>query len=235
MTRFSIDSNAPILILGMHRSGTSSLAGSLQAAGLDLGQSNDRNKHNQRGNKENQPFVIFNELILRKNGGAWNKPPASREWSVGQKARALELVAEFNGSPRWGFKDPRTALVLAGWQQCLGAIQLVATFRHPLAVVRSLGKRNQMPAEQAFELWNCYNSALLQEYERQPFPIIHFGDDVERYANSLDRLMLLLRLQPLPPHSQFFTPDLVNQKQDNEPLANRQSLEIYDRLRAISF
>jgi hypothetical protein len=234
MNRFSIDNNSTLLILGMHRSGTSSLAGSLQAAGLNLGRSNDWNEHNRRGNKENQTFVVFNERILRQNGGSWDSPPDTIEWSARQRARALELVAEFSDSPRWGFKDPRTLLVLEGWQQCLDNLQLVATFRHPLAVVRSLSKRNKMPAEKVLSLWNYYNNLLLQEYDRKPFPVIHFGVDVESYCNSLNRLILLLRLQPLPSSDQFFTPDLVNQEVGSEDAKSKQSLEIYERLRAIA-
>jgi len=42
-----------VAILGMHRSGTSCLAGSLQELGLYLGEVYDQNPHNPRGNREN--------------------------------------------------------------------------------------------------------------------------------------------------------------------------------------
>jgi len=43
----------PMLILGMHRSGTSCLAGCLQAAGLISGEVNIQAMYNAKGNREN--------------------------------------------------------------------------------------------------------------------------------------------------------------------------------------
>lgn len=43
-----------VLILGMHRSGTSCLAGSLQEAGLYLGEVNTAAPHNAKGNRESR-------------------------------------------------------------------------------------------------------------------------------------------------------------------------------------
>jgi len=44
----------PILILGMHRSGTSCLAGCLEEAGLYLGDVNLKAGFNKKGNRENR-------------------------------------------------------------------------------------------------------------------------------------------------------------------------------------
>ena len=56
-----------IAILGMHRSGTSCLTGSLQNSGLFLGECHTWNKHNERGNRENQKFVDLHDAILAAN------------------------------------------------------------------------------------------------------------------------------------------------------------------------
>ena len=64
-----------ICILGMHRSGTSCLTGSLQEAGLSLGDCHTWNPHNLRGNRENQAFVDLHDDILKANHGAWDAPP----------------------------------------------------------------------------------------------------------------------------------------------------------------
>ena len=58
-----------IAVLGMHRSGTSYLAGSLQEAGLILGDCHTWNKHNEKGNRENQKFVDLHDAILEANVG----------------------------------------------------------------------------------------------------------------------------------------------------------------------
>ena len=64
-----------ILILGMHRSGTSCLAGSLQKRGVFLGQVHEVNPHNRKGNRENQRLVDLNTKILQYNHADWDRPP----------------------------------------------------------------------------------------------------------------------------------------------------------------
>ena len=53
-----------ILILGMHRSGTSCLAGSLQQQGVYLGEVHEWNPHNLKGNRENPHIMALNEGLL---------------------------------------------------------------------------------------------------------------------------------------------------------------------------
>ena len=58
----------------MHRSGTSCLTGSLEAAGLYLGNIQTWNPFNLKGNRENQEIVDLHDLILADNGGSWDSP-----------------------------------------------------------------------------------------------------------------------------------------------------------------
>ncbi len=64
-----------IAILGMHRSGTSCLAGSLQQAGLYLGEVVEQAPHKKRGNRESLVIRSLNDRLLEENGGAWDSPP----------------------------------------------------------------------------------------------------------------------------------------------------------------
>ena len=82
-----------IAILGMHRSGTSCLTGSLQNAGLFLGEHHTWNKHNRRGNRENQNIVDLHDAILEANGGTWDSPPEHVRWRDEHVARAREQPA----------------------------------------------------------------------------------------------------------------------------------------------
>jgi hypothetical protein len=99
-----------IAILGMHRSGTSCLIGSLQKAGLHLGKHNTWNDHNLRGNRENDDIIRLNEALLNDNGGSWKNPPANVVWSRKHYKRAREIIASYRDHDLWGFKDPRTLL-----------------------------------------------------------------------------------------------------------------------------
>ena len=165
-----------VCILGMHRSGTSCLTGSLQEAGLFLGEIHTWNPHNLKGNRENQKFVDLHDAILEANGGAWDMPPKQVTWSAEHVATAQALVAEHSSQAIFGFKDPRALLVLDGWRNIIPQLEFVGIFRHPNAVARSLEKRSGKSWEESLSLWYAYNSALFQQYKRGAFPILNFDD-----------------------------------------------------------
>jgi hypothetical protein len=166
-----------VAILGMHRSGTSCLTGSLQDSGLFLGECHTWNKHNEKGNRENQKFVDLHDDILAQNGGAWDAPPAKVVWSDEHIARAKALLAAHAGEPNFGFKDPRALLVLDGWKSLYPGIEFIGIYRHPNAVAKSLEKRSSKSREDSLKLWYSYNSVMYQEFKKCPFPILCFDDD----------------------------------------------------------
>src|SRR3954451_9257859 len=132
-----------VAVVGMHRSGTSWLAGELQTRGLELGEVSERNPHNRKGNRENRTIGSIHERVLRDSGGSWSKPPRSVTWTASARSELQSHVASMSRRyERWGFKDPRTLLVLDEWRQLVGGLQLVGIARHPLAVAQSLSARN---------------------------------------------------------------------------------------------
>lgn len=163
-----------VLILGMHRSGTSWLTGSLQQTGLYLGKHHSWNPHNRKGNRENPDIMALHESILADNRGAWDAPPEFIVWSEKHKVVAKQLIVMNTVDQRWGFKDPRTLLVLEGWKLLLDEIAYVGIFRHPLAVASSLYNRGGMSLQKAFDLWEYYNRLLLNQYMLCPFPLLCF-------------------------------------------------------------
>jgi len=182
------DTERLICILGMHRSGTSCVTGSLQQAGLFLGNCHTWNPHNKKGNRENQDFVDLHDDVLAANDGAWDRPPRKAVWSSAQLERAAELLRDNRSESPLGFKDPRTLLVLEGWKRVFPEIQFVGVVRHPNAVAQSLQKRSDMPAEQALALWYAYNRVLLKEYRKKSFPILCFDEDEVLFHRKLDRV-----------------------------------------------
>jgi len=124
-----------VLILGMHRSGTSSLAGCLQDRGLHLGEVSEKNPFNSKGNRENPWVMRLNNSVLLKSGGKWNNPPDKISWTEDLALERDDLVAFFkhSGARHWEFKDPRTLLTLPFWEEGISRIAFVGTFRHPMA------------------------------------------------------------------------------------------------------
>ena len=85
---------SPLLILGMHRSGTSLAASLLESAGLHVGQRLlGANASNPRGHFEDEDFVEFQQAVLRRldmNEDGWvvaTSPPVPD--AISARARAL--------------------------------------------------------------------------------------------------------------------------------------------------
>ncbi len=199
-----------IAILGMHRSGTSSLTGLLEQAGVCLGTVATKSTWNAKGNRENRKIMDLHEELLRANGGGWDAPPPTVSWPARARAARDAIIRDYQGVPLWGFKDPRTVLVLEGWLEALPRLRLVGVFRHPLLVAESLQRRDGFSIEKGVRLWHVYNEALLAHHRRRAFPILSF--DVDAFTESFKRLTRLLRL---PERSEggwdFFDPGLRHQ------------------------
>lgn len=197
-----------VAILGMHRSGTSCLTGTLQEAGLSLGDCHTWNKHNEKGNRENQKFVDLHDAILADNGGAWDNPPGKVVWSESHIARARELLAHHSGEPTFGFKDPRALLVLEGWKALYPSIEFVGIYRHPNAVALSLEKRSSKTREESLKLWYAYNRVLYREYRKKPFPILNFDDDESVLDEKIFRVASKMGLSRTSEEEKFYSADL---------------------------
>lgn len=204
----SPSSGAPILILGMHRSGTSFLAGSLQAAGLALDGASTWDKHNRKGNRERRDLMEMHEAMLVRRGHSWRAPPAGPvAWTAEERGAALALVAAASASGHpWGFKDPRTLLLAEGWLDLFPAARPVGIFRHPSLVAASLKARSRIGRDDAYALWAAYNRRLLALHDRAPFPILSFDEPGEALRARLDALLPSLGLAP--PPEPFFDPEL---------------------------
>ena len=188
------ETSRTVVILGMHRSGTSLLTGTLQEAGLVLGDVVNSAPHNRKGNRESIPIQILHEDLLERAGGSWDKPPAAVQWSRVHHALRDQIIGQFQGHSVWGFKDPRTLFCLEGWLEAIPELQLVAIVRHPESVARSLQARNGFPLEQGLELWLQYNRRLQWWLDQRDVPLVHFFDDLDGFRLQATALIRQLDL-----------------------------------------
>lgn len=205
-----------LCVLGMHRSGTSCLTGSLQEAGLHLGDCHTWNPHNLKGNRENQDIVDINDKVLADNDGAWDEPPERSLWNEGHRDMARELFQGYAEHPLFGFKDPRTLLVLDGWKAMFPDMRFIGIFRHPNAVVQSLDKRSGMPREKGLALWYEYNRRLLRQYREQPFPILCFDDESEAFQDKLQAVLKALGFEVGDWAGEFYDGVLRSDREDTD-------------------
>lgn len=221
-----------ISVLGMHRSGTSCLAGSLEAAGVFFGDVQRKNPFNLKGNRENLRIMELHDDLFAAHGGSWDAPPERVEWDDRHRRLRDQIIAGYAGSPLWGFKDPRALFVLEGWLEVLPTMEFVGTVRHPLAVARSLQHRNGFPLERGVEIWIRYNRRLLQYHERIGFPVVSFDLDEEPYRQTLVRVFEGLGL-PTPGNATlFFEPELRTRAHTSMELSP-EARDLYERLQQI--
>ena len=223
-----------ITVLGMHRSGTSALAGSLEAAGLPLGDvRSEGGASNAKGHREPGELINLHEDVLITSGGAWHMPPEQVIWTKRQRKRQGEFVSSRGGMPLWGWKEPRTLLVIDGWLDTLPGLEMVGTFRHPAAVARSLQRRHGSDTiDPWLQLWLAYDSALLRLAEERDFPLIDFDLPAEAYAARLRSIIEELRL---PGADDFFDAALrTSQKQLPDAELPTDVSRVYARLLEIA-
>lgn len=225
-----------LAILGMHRSGTSCLTGSLQKAGVFLGKHHTWNEHNKRGNRENQDIVNLHEGLLRANDGKWHLPPKTSDWPQRHIDRAKEILAEYRHADFWGFKDPRALFFIEGWQQLVPDIEFVGIYRHPVSVAESLHKRGEFPKDIALDLWHYCNNILLELYQQKPFPILSFDWDEETLHQRLAALQEELGLGAVPgKEDRFFTAQLRTNNDFEEMELPEKVTDLYQKLQDISY
>ena len=165
-----------VLILGMHRSGTSCLAGCLQACGLHLGDVSRRGRFNAKGNRESSDVWMLHDRILGLNKAAWHRPADQVVVHPTYARQIQDIISDLSsaGCPA-GVKDPRTLLLSDHWRSAVGnRCRLVGTFRHPLSVAKSLSVRDGLTTEQGLQLWIEYNSRLADLHREAPFPLVKY-------------------------------------------------------------
>lgn len=117
-----------VIVLGMHRSGTSMVTGLLNQLGVYMGDDLlPADENNPLGYYEDAEFLGINKGILEHAGGSWqNPPPPEKLTTVSGKHRLKmeQAITRRKELPLWGFKDPRTCLTAHLWD---GAIKRLAT------------------------------------------------------------------------------------------------------------
>jgi hypothetical protein len=183
-------------VLGMHRSGTSCLAGIMQGIGVELGEVHTENKYNKRGNRESNRIVALNEALLVNNGGSWYKPTIVENWTDEDCAERDAIVADLSGraSEHWGFKDPRMLFVLDFWLEAIPEPKFIGTYRHPNRVTFSLHNRDKSTFAFGWDLWRQYNEQLLNEARKRSLNIVNFDAEPEHYLNCVINGLLALGL-----------------------------------------
>jgi hypothetical protein len=157
---------SPVIVIGMHRSGTSLVSRVLSDLGVFMGWRQDRNA-------EARAFIALNKWLLVQAGAAWDQPEPLDLFLADRPSRTIaadfcrDALAGRAGlsflGPRgwlrtrsldayrgqWGWKDPRNTLTLPLWRDLWPNARVVHVLRNGLDVAASLKHRHEQRIDHA--------------------------------------------------------------------------------------
>ncbi len=193
--------NKTIIVLGMHRSGTSMIASVVEALGVHMGEEllPPHETDNKYGYYEDTDFVPLNDSILTAAGGDWIKPPARYKILIEYenfKDRIEKLITKKQKNNTWGWKDPRTALTVELFLPYIDNPHFIYIKRDFASVAKSLKKRNeQYDANYLFHLSEEYNQRiqyLITKNKKIPALELRYEDVIKYPKRTVKKIELFL-------------------------------------------
>ena len=171
-----------VIVLGMHRSGTSILGGLLNKLGLKVGRPVDLiqpAEDNEKGFFERVDLVLQNDKFMSQQdchygGHTWQYDARKGLQTYFTEQNNPAFFAEgrkslaFYNNPEnypWMMKDPRLCVTFRTWLPLLSFIPTVLfTYRHPMDVAKSLNTRyEKYKFSRGLKLWYIYNKRAIQQ------------------------------------------------------------------------
>lgn len=193
-----------LIVTGMHRSGTSFVAGALHELGVDLGERAGHyatDEWNPAGYFESLAVMVLNDRIVLGDALYVERfrtvEPGRRPWwarlvmttarsryllmrnTAGVERRAGRKRGEIErlGREHKGMvvKDPRFCLTLSAWRRYAAVDGALLCYRHPQEVARSLLRRDRMPLPFGLRMWALHVEAFLAGAVGLPVTIVDYN------------------------------------------------------------
>jgi hypothetical protein len=246
----------PVIVLGMHRSGTSAVARLVQELGLDVGANLlAATEGNVYGHFEDAAFIQFHDALIAR---FFPKRAPFCEWlpladaevvytdSDRAQAKAVWEAHVASGGNAW--KDPRTSLFLDLWMELLPDTKVIVCLRHPYQVHGSLLRRGEpflhVDYGAAISGWTVYNQRIHKVISALPKSHFIVVDVESAFRNSRQLTESLARFLELPPSAKAYdaiSPDLFKFEDDfHDSLASFEEFlpeagALYRQLRQMDF
>ncbi|WP_296175475.1 hypothetical protein [uncultured Brevundimonas sp.] len=193
------DRRTALVVLGMHRSGTSSVAGTLALLGARAPQTLMRPaSDNPKGFWESEVLATFNDRLLHAGSSTWH------DWRRFDLTRiraslpdfraeaADKLTAEFGDAQLIVLKDPRICRLFDFWRGVLEdsnyRVVVVSPLRSPAEVAASLMARNAMSRGHALRLWLRHVSDGERASRNQPRRFLAWSDFIADWRVQVDKM-----------------------------------------------
>lgn len=168
-----------VIILGMHRSGTSIVGGLMNKMGLNAGGPLiHAAEDNAKGFFERIDVVLQNDYLMKKQGVHYGfhmfkydhltaiKDILNDDGSLFREGKkGLNFLNNPQNYP-WMLKDPRLCVTFRTWLPFLNFVPAILfTYRHPLDVALSLKKREfeRFAISKTLKLWYVYNRRAIEQ------------------------------------------------------------------------
>jgi len=198
---------AQLLIIGMHRSGTSAVAGLVHQMGAYVGPDYAMDRvtdGNPRGHWERIDVRKANMTVLSSLGHDWYRlegfhlARVSEDVRAAFEAQARTVLEELETHRPWVIKDPRLCILLPLWERLLQSPLCIFIYRHPVEVAFSLQTRNGFPLGFGVALWEYYNLHALKNVARFPTLFVSHADMMRNPVGFAQRLFDALSGQGVP-------------------------------------
>lgn len=193
-------SAAPVIVLGMHKSGTTLVSETLHRSGVAMIEAEQAGGYDEGNKMERDATRALNAVLLDCAGRLSVRvvspldlaAVSGDQWQAGRDlVRALDAAGS-----EWGFKDPRTVLTFDFWRGLIERPRLIGVFRDPVEVFRHYARRparrwllsdpGYLPA--ALHAWCVYNQRLLEIARAEPAMLLLDYADVMTGPEGMARL-----------------------------------------------
>ncbi len=196
-----------ILVLGMHRSGTSALTRVLGLLGAELPKTLlGAHRGNEAGHWEPRRLMEINERILAEGGSRWDDWRAFDPFTLPadridhyRREIVRTIDEEYGSAPLFVLKDPRICRFAALYEDALATMGIACRFilphRNPLAVIASHSSRDGMTSGFAGLLWLRHVLDAEAATRGKPRAFIAYDALLENWRGEVERLAKSLDLE----------------------------------------
>lgn len=206
-----------VCILGMHRSGTSTVARAVNLMGVHLGDEAKMmpaTEANAEGYWEHLEIYDLQIRLLERMGLDWDvSEPLPEGWAKSEAVRPYKeelariIKNNFGGRPLWAWKEPRTCILMPLWREVLEQAETKLTclfvMRNPVEVAGSVMRRDGLPFNKALGIWFHHNIAALKDAAGLPTVFLSYEKLLEGWEPELRRCAAALELEWPKDEAQF--------------------------------
>jgi hypothetical protein len=231
-----------VVVLGMHRSGTSVITRAMETMGAAFGDNLMPAVPgvNDKGFFEDLDIYAINQEILSLGGADWHSLAPIDFDRIDEaslltiRERAINLLKKKCENKIFALKDPRISRLLPFWKPVFDSLGVCVVYalaiRNPMSVERSLGKRNNFSPEKSFLLWLMHTLLPIEDTKGMRRVLVNYDKLMEDPRGELTRMSAQIGL-PLDSsrvtafEEEFLDGNLRHTRFESSELSNANSAE----------